>query len=315
MEKKLKIIRGLSFRVFIIIFSIIGIICLTKGYQLFTHGFRIDKVFVNLDDFYHWNVVTTAEDEAKALKIFDQKFYYLDKGCQAYVFQSEDKKYVLKLMRYHRYKLPFWMEFITFTRKGEAYYKNRCDHRQKAFYNTMRSYLIANNHLKEDTGSIYLHLNKTNHLLKKVEIVDKARKSFYLDLDGSGFLLQGKVRTLPSVMKEFVKNKDEEMVKKTILSFLNMVDRMMRQKIVNKDYNCVKNSGYFDKRVIGMDLGSYFWDENLENPNTYEDEMNKFLKYFNRWFFKNSRNFLPFIEKNKTKLINEYKKDRKIYCP
>ena len=46
-----------------------------------------------------------ADDNVQEMNnIFDQKFKYLSKGCQTYVFQSEDKKYVIKFIRYHRYR-------------------------------------------------------------------------------------------------------------------------------------------------------------------------------------------------------------------
>ena len=103
------------FFLFLIILLHIGMI---KIIHFSTAGFRVDKTipFKNkiINDF---QIPTSINKDI--LKIFDQGFRYLDKGCQVYVFESDDKEYVLKIIRTSKYKPPFWCNLISFYEEGK----------------------------------------------------------------------------------------------------------------------------------------------------------------------------------------------------
>jgi hypothetical protein len=281
----MKIIK-LACRVFTALFFCVCIIGIAKGYQLLTDGFRLDKISKDLSQLPEYNLKISKEDKQKALDILDQDFKYLDKGCQTYVFESQDKQYVLKFVRFNKYVLPFWVRYIRGIKKGNDYYIRRFTHRTRSFKNTLKSYVFSYEKLKDQTGTIYVHLNKTNDLNKNVKISDRFGRSCRINLDNMSFMLQKKAKKLTSVMQDCVDNKDDKYLKELMVSFLKLVDTMYGKKIINKDYNCVKNSGVYHSEVVGIDLGSFFDNDQVENPAVYEFEMRKFVKHFRKWIIK-----------------------------
>src|ERR1700722_7824239 len=67
-----------------------------------TKGFRLSKIQANLLTEEHPAQVSALEREFVA-KLFEQKFHYIGRGLQSFVFASEDEKYVLKLFN-NRYQ-------------------------------------------------------------------------------------------------------------------------------------------------------------------------------------------------------------------
>jgi hypothetical protein len=238
------------------------------------------------------------------LKILDQEFRYLDQGCQTYVFQSQDQKYVLKLIRYSKYELPFWMQVIAFCDRGKAYKEKRQDFRNHKFLHSLKSYQIASREMKEETALIYSHLEKTSCFAKKLVVKDRLGRKFLLDLDQTGFILQRKVIPLRKQFLLYKENHELAKAQELTRSFLHTIREMAKKKIVNCDYNCVKNSGVFENRVVFLDMGSFFWAKDKGNP-TLAEEMFVFTKHFRKWAIKEWPELLNFFEEELQKVSQE----------
>jgi len=145
-----------AIRIFIKTFFFVALILVfAKSWQLITDGFRLDKIKTTLIEKRDKKNVSNEIND-----ILDQKFRYLSKGCQTYVFESEDKNYVIKFVRYHRYTIPMWLNISSFATD----YKNiRLYYKSKLLNDSLNSYRIANEHLKDETATIYVHLQKTRY--------------------------------------------------------------------------------------------------------------------------------------------------------
>lgn len=272
------------------IFIVIILILFSKSWQLISDGFRVDKIETEM----RIDSATSPCPEA-IFSILNQKFHYLGKGCQVYVFESQDKQYVLKFIRYHKYKIPFWISYLS-----SSYYEKRLNHRKKSFYETMRSYKIAYDYLREETGLLFMHISKEKPINKKVVIVDRIGREKTVDLDRVGFLIQKKVVPL-----------EKSLIGATILekqrivdSFLETLVTMCEKGFIIKDYNCVKNSGWLEKKVVFMDLGSFF-------PLTRDakEEMTHFVKYFKKFTEGKMVEIAPYFDEQFKKVIAKYEAD------
>ena len=74
-----------------------------------TDGFAVSKINSHLTFNPKWEI---AQDRASARSILSQKFYYLSKGAQCYVFASADNQYVLKFFRQKLFYLPWTYKFL-----------------------------------------------------------------------------------------------------------------------------------------------------------------------------------------------------------
>ncbi|MBN2479933.1 MAG: hypothetical protein JXA94_06870 [Parachlamydiales bacterium] len=274
---------------------------LTKSWHLITDGFRLDKI-KSEDVFEDFNI--SQNDPSKYEQIFNQKFSYLSKGCQTYVFESEDKNYVLKFVRYKRYKPPFWLRFSLFNKKNQI----RKFYKSKLLKNSLYSYKASINELKNETQVLYVHLNKTNNL-KKVLIQDRLKKTYFIDLNEYGFILQKKAIPFEKILLSNIN--DEIMLQKLIKSFYETTVSIYKKGYNNDDYNCIKNSGYIDGKVIHMDIGSFLKKQNLKSSKEFEKELLTFSKYFKKWANKHASFMLPYIDQEIRNVVSNNCKELK----
>ena len=272
----------------------IGLICIfAKSWQLITDGFRLDKLKSNLS-----NNTEVYRDSDDIHKILDQKFKYLSKGCQTYVFESEDNNYVIKFVRFHRYKIPLWLTVLDFF---DSYKTKRLYYKEKLLSDSLKSYQIANSYLKDETATIYVHLSRTDVFNKKITIVDRFKRKYFIDLDSAGFIIQKKVKTFEEIL---AKNKhDANELKKLTNSFLNTTFSIYQKGYINDDYNCVKNSGVLDNRVIHSDLGSFLKKDEMKNKDILTHEINRFMRYFKKWSDKNAPFLSDYVDEEVKKII------------
>jgi hypothetical protein len=74
----------------------------------------------------------TEEEERLLIALFNQRFHYLDKGNQSYVFKSEDNQYVLKFFHFERMRpsaLWEYLETIPFIEKYTDNHRESCNKR------------------------------------------------------------------------------------------------------------------------------------------------------------------------------------------
>jgi hypothetical protein len=211
---------------------------------------------------------------------------------------------VIKFIRYTKYELPFWMNALSFFEKGKSYRQRRLDFRQHKFFHSLQSYEIADQLMREETGLVFSHLQPTSCFAKSLLVKDRLGRKFSIDLDQCGFLLQRKVVPLRSKFLTCKKHKDLLGAKELTLSFLKTVQEMAKKKIVNCDYNCVKNSGVLENRVVFLDLGSFFSAKDKGNPSLAE-QMYVFTKHFRKWAIKEYPELLPFFEEELIKFSQE----------
>jgi hypothetical protein len=271
--------------------------------QHLSGGFRVDKIKTTmLEDKSYGN---SAVDE-DILAILDQPFTYIDKGSQTYVFESEDKNYVIKFIRFNRYRQPFWMSYLNKTDAQKKYVAGRIVHKHKSFTSSLTSYNIAEKYLQDNTGIIYSHLAQSDNINKKMRVKDKVGRKMVVDLDTTGFILQKKAIPLTSFLLNIKQKDDDIALREIIISFLRMICSLYEKNIVIRDYNCVKNAGVLDGCVINIDLGSFFAKDNLEDKQEFTREIRNFTKHFVKW--SNRNNFplaLLIFEEELNKIITK----------
>lgn len=173
--------------------------------------------------------------------IFDQKFFYLGKGCQFYVFESADHKYVIKFLK-HKH---LWPSLI----KSQ-------DERIKTLFSSIR---IAYTHLKEETGLIAIHLEKRKVRDKPIIIVDKLGFEHELDLNKTEFVIQKRASPSKNVLTE-----------DKIKIILALTERCIEKGIEDQDKATVQNIGFIDDVPIFLDIGQFRFNNHLNREKEIE---------------------------------------------
>jgi len=100
-----------------------------------------------------------SEETASIAPLLQQKFTYLGEGSQMIAFASEDGHHVLKVFK-ARHEKPY--KFSRYLRSlGTKDFEQSNQKWKIKFQETCRRYKTSFFHLKEETGLIYLHFQKT----------------------------------------------------------------------------------------------------------------------------------------------------------
>lgn len=214
-------------------------------------GFTIAKI-INYENTFD-NDATSAKDETKALSILDQPFYYLAKGRQAFVFESQDKKYVLKFISFNKYKEPFRRSLLSTFSLCQDYRKNRKINREKNMRSALNSYKLVYENLKKETRLTYIHLKKKPSFYQKITLFDKTNKSFQINLNNHLFIIQKKANKLKPIFKKYLAKNNINEIDTIFSDYIEMVADIIKKGFLNKD-SSMKNAGYIDSRIIDMDI-------------------------------------------------------------
>ncbi len=217
-----------------------------------TDGFAISKIHSYLPFDPRWNL---PQDPPYTL--LDQKFYYLSKGAQCYVFVSADHQYVLKFFRQKLFHFPDLYSLRPLPSFLEEKQQKAWMKKKAAIEKDFQSYCIAYKELKNETGLIFLHLNKSDTFKKPLVIVDKLGIEHSIDPNKHEFFLQKKVSLIPEKIEEEMKKHHIAGAKEVIRSLFTLIESRIEKKIMDADANLKKNFGFSEGRAIQIDIGRF----------------------------------------------------------
>jgi hypothetical protein len=281
---------------------ILLIFLLVHSKYLLTDGFTPRKITYMAP----YNIQNEIESplSAKCLYILDDEFSYLGRGAQTYVFESADKKYVIKFIRYHKYKVPFWNEILNYLNLSSKNVQKTVKAKINRYNLVMKSYKLSYSFLSDISLVEYVHLNQTDFFNKKIVVRDKCSKKHLIDLDKVAFVIQKKVSGLPEGINDKIRKNEEQGVCHIIDSFFDSLSFLAKNKIVNRDYpNIIRNSGVFDQKYVMTDVGSFF-----SVPTGKEDYLkNQYFNFsnaFKSFLQQTGPQYLPFSEERLQKEIS-----------
>ncbi len=229
---------------------LLGIFFLPKFCRNQTDGFQVANIHSTLPYNENWDV-----DCGPLPDIFDQKFSYLASGGQAYAFVSADGKYVIKFFKHHLRRLPFWLKILPLPENLAVRRDGTKAKRLRKFLRDFTSYKLSYEQLPKETGVLYVHLNKTDTLKTKVQIIDKLKIEHTIDLDGIEFVVQKRADLVFPYLAKLIENGEIERSKRCIRSILDLVENRCAKGIYDEDPRLHRNFGFVDDQAIVIDVG------------------------------------------------------------
>ncbi len=207
-----------------------------------TGGFSVNKIYSDHPFEEKWEVATQTSDA------LSQPFYFLGSGVQYYAFISEDQKTVLKIVKPYHFCPNFILSKLPLPKIKAA--------RQRRLDAIFQSAKIAYEELKEETGLLFLHLNRTQGKFSKIKLYDKLAICHEVSLDNSAFVLQKKA-------EPFFSNSDlKQMIDKTFA----LIRKRSEKGIANSDAVLSKNFGFSQDEAIEIDIGSFTKNSHIAKP-------------------------------------------------
>lgn len=253
-------------------------------------SFCIRFLFTSLPNQDHWEIAPPSTEELTQLDaILEQKFHYLGKGAHCYAFVSEDQNYVIKFHRYASHMRvmpwlthPFSYQFDARRKKIKEYNLQKLDYNLKNYKNSFEL-------LKEETGLVLLHINRSNHLGRTVRLVDKTQAEYQIPLDQVTFILQQRADLIyPTLDKLYAQSRLEE-CRQIVSSIIHLMANCCQKGFVDEDPVLRKNYGLLGTspshtqgiKAIHIDVGDLIPKEGIhlkENYIPYVKEMTESLR-------------------------------------
>ncbi len=250
-----------------------------------TDGFALYKILSSLPFNPEWEPSSppTRLETEELLKTLDQPFYYLAKGAQSYVFVSKDGQTVIKFFRLYRLLPPAWMMALSFPIPLQPYKICKMLEKRKELDKDFISYKIAFDEMKQQTGLIYLHLNKTSHLKQKIRIYDKIGIAHLLDLDNMEFLVQKKACLVYPGIDSLMKTQGQSAAKEAISALVELLVFRCKKGIFDQDPDLNTNFGFLGKYPVQIDIGRFCREDGSKTPQQYEEEISRITDNFRQW--------------------------------
>jgi hypothetical protein len=275
-------------RIFITLVTLLASVALLFGaiklYYMTTDGFSLGQITSTIIPKSEWDTHPLSLAEHNQInKVLDQEFVYLGKGCQSYVFASRDGKYVIKFFKHQHFRPQKWINNFTFIPAIERYQQNSKEVKGKKLDKLFIGCKIAYEELMEETGIIYVHLNKSVDWPKKLTIIDKMGMKHQLDLGQMEFILQHRASMLSDAINRLMTQSSYEEAKLLIDRLLAMIISEYQRGIADNDHALMQNTGVLNNRPIHIDIGQFIQNDIVKDADMYKKELFDKTFLFNKW--------------------------------
>lgn len=290
----LKKILGSSILLLALMASLYG---LGRFYYKKTAGFTISNITSQLNYHPEWETHPLKFAEQEELKqALNQKFTYLGKGCQSYVFISDDQQYVIKFVKYQRFRPQVWLDYLTFIPGIENLRLKKIEKKRKKLAMLFESWKLAFDHLQKETGLVYVHMNKTDFLNQTIHIQDKIGFEHYLNADQMEFLLQKKADMLCSKLDQLISMHRINEAREVLVNLVTQILSEYRRGYADNDHALMQNTGVVGLQPVHIDVGQFVMHPEIIKDNLYQQELFSKTFKFRKWLLKKSLGLSAFFD-------------------
>jgi len=270
-------------------------------------GFAIEKIGSEYASDPKWNIAYTPQEIAKVNHLLDQPFSYLGRGFQCYAFISADGNYVLKFVRYQRLRPPEifdWLPQIEWVKKMKQEKQELHDKRKNYIFT---SFKLAYECVPHETALLYVHLNKTKGLHKRVCIRDRVGTTYEIPIDRYEFVLQQKAFLIKPTIEQLMREGKVDEAKKRIGQIFQLLTSCAKKGVLDTDGALIRknNLGFLDDRAIYIDAGKLALKSKIKRKKVFVKDLKR-LRPFEKWLEEHYPSLVPSFDRQKQLAIEEF---------
>lgn len=262
-----------------------------------TDGFKIANIYSNLTPQSKWTTSPLDSKQQQALENqLAQKFYYLGSGGQCYAFVSEDQRVVIKFFKHHLRRTPWLIDHLPLPEFLDLMRLKQSKKRQAKLIRDFNSYKIAYDYLKQETGLIYIHLNKTKKLHQNITIVDRLGIEHKLELDQLEFVVQKKAILAYCHLNHLIKKGEVSQAKQAIDQICHLIINRCQKQVFDEDPRIHRNLGFIGKKAILIDVGRLKMDPSRASPEVFKEDLRKITARLKDWLEERSPELADYLQ-------------------
>ena len=287
--------------VFILAFFKVSTFCENQ-----TDKFCLSRIFSALEYNAGWETSPLSELKQKDVDaILDQKFIYLACGGQCWAFLSEDGTSVIKFFKHHRRTLPVWIKALPLPAILSEKRKKRLQKKEGKLVRDFASYKLSFERLNQETGVLFVHLNKSKNLKKRLTIVDKLGIEHTISLDDVEFVLQRRADLVYPHIKALVKNNDRKGAEAAIRSIVDLIVTRCKKGVFDEDPRIHRNFGFIGGQALIIDVGRLVNDPQRKKSEVYIRDLHKITIRFREWLLKKHPTLAPVLDQEIERVTHE----------
>lgn len=253
-------------------------------YYSMTAGFMVSNISSDFAFQPQWEVRPLSEEEKMEVdQALEQPYSYLGKGCQSYVFGSQDGQYVIKFFKYQRYRIQPWLDYFPPLPAIAKYKEQKREKKWKKLNGFVQSWKIAFENLREESGLIFVHLNKTDHLKQQMTLYDKIGLKHLVDLDQMEFCIQRRADMLCDTLLRHKEREDLTTAQSVVHQLLSMLLSEYARGLADNDHALMQNTGVAQGKPVHIDVGQFVLNEAAKDPAVFQQELFTKTYKFKAW--------------------------------
>lgn len=290
MLRKTFIICGLASLLVLISFGVDRFY--TNSFSLANISFENTSYMPPIDSFK-----PTDYDNKLIINVLNQPFCYLGQGNQTYAFIGADGTTVLKFFKFGHLKPSF-------------FFKTSDLSQEKRFFKIFAGTALAFEYNRDNTGLLYIHLNKSNNLQLKVDVTDRLGFVHKINLDDVVFVVQKKITPTRQELARLFDQGDVEEVKKRLSTLLALYLSEYSRGIYDRDHNLMDNTGFDGTKALRLDVGKLRKDPLALTLKFQKDDLTKIaserlLKWTTSYYPVHREKIKFFLEQELSSIFHE----------
>ena len=296
--------KKIIFSLFSLITFILTAYGLGRLYFHLTDGFTLSNITSSYSFQPQWEVRPLQLQEEQEVKhAIHQPYHYLGKGCQSYVFASEDGNYVMKFFKYQRSRIPPWLAYFPPLPAIVRYREEKAAKKWKQLDRFVQSWKLVFEHLKEEAGLVFVHLNKTSSLNHELTLYDKLGFKHVLDLDQMEFCIQRRAQMLDETLLTYKSQGELDKAKSLTHQLLNLIVSEYARGIADKDHALLQNTGVSQGHPVHIDVGQFVFQDDVKHPQVFHQELYTKTFRFKQWLQEHYVELADYLEEELYQII------------
>ncbi len=262
-----------------------------------TDSFTIASVLSSRSYDARWEArPLTAEEQEETKRAVQQKYTYFGRGGQAYIFFSQDQNYVIKLFKQEKFQVPLWLKIVHVPYLLDRYKAKKAFRRDDKLFRDFTSYKTAFEELHDETGLLYVHLNKTQFWKQQLKLVDRLGIEHLVDLDSLDFVVQRRAELVYDRITRLMREKKPEEAKKAVRQIVNLIVERCQKGFRDRDPNIRTNCGFIGERAVKIDVGRFERNETMKKKENIHNDLLRITLPFKTWLHEEYPELSAYLE-------------------
>lgn len=294
-------------RFVIFVFITLALIGTIRLYYNLTDDFHLGNITFPLERREEWDFPANSQEIEEVREILAQKFTYIGKGAQSYVFGSEDGKWVIKFFKFKHLKPSFFISLLPPIGPLEEIKTQNEKRKKRKLEGVFEGHLIAYRYNKDNSGVKFLHFNPTVGLHLKTHLVNKLGFEHAYDLSSVVFVLQKKGETLRTTLSKLFKDGNGALAAQRAIKVLDMYREEYQRHVWDRDHGISHNIGFIEDQPFHLDVGKLSYTQEPQSKEFYQNDLKTVARKINQWaqenYLEESAAFKKDVENHLEKLL------------